>query len=93
MLKKILRPDMLIKVYRMPVKLTNGFCFGDGVPIEFMNVDWFGFPAELGIEELKTFIRRKVYAKYGGKFLVLSSHETPEFTFVFEATVRDGEPK
>jgi hypothetical protein len=31
----------MIYVYRLPVKLSDGYCFGGGNPITFTNVDWF----------------------------------------------------
>ena len=33
--------NTMVYVYKLPEKLSNGFCFGGGVPITFTNVDWF----------------------------------------------------
>ena len=70
-------------VYRLPEKLSNGYCFGAGVPITFTNVDWFGGPAEMTRAEIETFVRGKRYCTPGHKYLVVS--ETPERTFMFAA--------
>lgn len=69
--------DELIKVYRLPEKLTDGFAFGGGVPITFTNVDWFNAFEGMTREDLEAFVRTKKYFKSGGKFLVLSD----SFTF------------
>ena len=69
--------DELIRVYRLPEKLTDGFAFGGGVPITFTNVDWFNGYEGMKREDLEAFIRKKAYFKTGGKFLVLSD----SFTF------------
>jgi hypothetical protein len=68
-------------VYRLPEKLSNGYCFGGGVPITFTNVDWFGGSPEMGRAEVEKFIRGKRYCTPGHKYLVVS--ETPERTFMF----------
>ncbi len=36
--------DARIRVYQLPEKLTNGFCFAGGTSIAFLNVDWFHAP-------------------------------------------------
>lgn len=77
--------DTLVRVYRLPEKLTNGFAFGGGVPITFINVDWFNGHDALTRDELEKYIRGKVYCKSGGKFLVLS--DDPRFTFQFASDV------
>lgn len=68
--------DELIKVYRLPEKLTNGFAF-QAVPITFMNVDWFNGFKGMTQADLENHVRGKKYFKDGGKFLVLSD----SFTF------------
>ncbi len=73
--------DMFIRVYRLPAKLSDGFCFGGGVPIEFTNVDWFNGSAEMKRADVEAFVRGKKYCTPGHKWLVLS--DTPEFTFQF----------
>jgi hypothetical protein len=72
-----------VRVYQLPEKLTNGFCFGAGVPITFINVDWFGAFVTDGKDDLERVIRAKRYIKPGNKYLVLSDH--PDFTFRFDA--------
>ena len=74
---------LFMHVYRLPEKLNSGYCFGGGNPITFLNVDWFGGPAEMTRDEIKTFIRNKKYCVSGHKYLVVS--DTPERTFLFAA--------
>jgi hypothetical protein len=69
--------DELIKVYRLPDKLTDGFAFNGGVPITFTNVDWFNGYKGMTQSDLEKHVREKRYFKEGGKFLVLSD----SFTF------------
>lgn len=72
-----------IRVYLLPPKLTNGYCFGGGVPITFTNVDWFGTTKGMTKEDLIKFIRTKKYCVYAGdRFLVMSDEGSPEFTFI-----------
>jgi hypothetical protein len=88
--------EPLIRVYRLPEKLTNGFCFGGGTPIPFINVDWFNAepPADMGIatptrDELTAFIKSKVYWDPSARFLVLD--DRTDETFVIErATLAKG---
>ena len=72
-------PRAFVRVYRLPAKLTNGYCFGGGVPITFMNVDWFEAPIADGRDVLTDFIRSKRYYDPAARFLVQSDH--PDFTF------------
>ena len=71
-----------IRVYRLPKKLTNGYCFGGGVPITFTNVDWFEAPVSEGRAMVASFIKRKAYFDREARFLVQSDH--PDFTFMIE---------
>lgn len=73
--------DELIKVYRLPEKLTDGFAFS-GVPITFTNVDWFNGFKGMTQADLEAHVRKKTYFKAGGKFLVLSD----SFTFQMSAS-------
>lgn len=72
----------------MPEKLTNGYCFGGGVPITFMNVDWFEAPIAEGRNSLRDFIKGKRYYDPGARFLVQSDH--PDFTFCIDAEFAPG---
>ena len=76
--------ETFIRVYRLPTKLTNGFCFGGGQPIEFLNVDWFQIPEHVQVtrDELEKMIKAKVYWDPHARFLVLDSR--PGETFVIE---------
>lgn len=77
----------MLHVYEIPKKRSNGYCFGGGVPITFMNVDWFGpAPDELSQDELRKFIAGKQYfqqAAPGSRFLVLCD-DRPDLTFQME---------
>ncbi|EJL33240.1 hypothetical protein PMI01_02202 [Caulobacter sp. AP07] len=80
--------EIFIRVYRLPPKLTNGFCFDGGNPIEFLNVDWFGVPGSVAPpsrDELATMIRSKIYYDPSAKFLVLDTR--PGETFVIDPAV------
>jgi hypothetical protein len=76
--------ETFIRVYRLPTKLTNGFCFGGGQPIEFLNVDWFQIPEHVQVtrDELEKMIKAKIYWDPHARFLVLDSR--PGETFVIE---------
>lgn len=77
------RSLVMVYVYRIPEKRTDGFAFGGGVPITFESLDWFGapfFPPACSPDELRAFIRKKRYfASNEGKLLVLS--DRADFTF------------
>ena len=75
-------PRAFIRVYRLPEKLTNGYCFGRGVPITFTNVDWFEIPLSEGREGVAKFIKGKQYYDPCTRFLVQSEH--PDLTFMIE---------
>jgi hypothetical protein len=72
-------PTAFVRVYRLPEKLTVGFCFGPGVPITFVNVDWFEAPLSFGKEKVEEFIKTKKYYHLNYTYLVLS--DDPKFTF------------
>jgi hypothetical protein len=75
---------VMVRVYRMPEHLTEGHCFGVGVPISFLNVDWFTHDPEEGRAPLEKFIRTKRYFDPGASFLVIGDH--PDLCFVMEKT-------
>lgn len=64
-------PDKMTYVYRLPDRLSNGYCFGNGVPITFTNVDWFMVTEDTALPELEGFIRRKRYFTAGSDYLVI----------------------
>lgn len=74
----------LVRVYRLPERrqLTKGFCFGDGTPILFTNVDWFETLVEKGRDDLERFIRGKNYFNPVDRFLVLG--DASQFVFTIE---------
>lgn len=75
-------PRTFIRVYRLPAQLTDGYCFGGGRPIAFLNVDWFEAFISDGTAQLISFIKGKAYYRPDARFLVLGDH--PDFTFVIE---------
>jgi hypothetical protein len=75
-------PRTFVRVYRLPEKLTDGYCFGAGVPITFINVDWFETPISEGREGLTDFIKCKQYYSDKARFLVLGND--PDFVFTIE---------
>ena len=78
-----------VRVYRLPQRLTDGFCHGSGVPITFLNVDWFETPIEDGRALLEPFIQGKRYFDPSARFLVLS--DDPTLTFTIEPAPTLGE--
>jgi hypothetical protein len=88
-LTKIFTADrVFLRVYRLPEKLTNGYCFGGGVPIAFTNVDWFEAFVEDGREKLVQFIRGKQYYRRDARFLVLG--DRPDFVFTIDPEASHG---
>lgn len=73
---------IFVRVYRLPERLSHGFCFGPGVPIVFQNVDWFETLYSEGQIPLVEFIKRKQYYSPQHRFLVLG--DDPLFVFVIE---------
>lgn len=77
--------DARIRVYRLPEKLTNGFCFAGGNPIAFLNVDWFHAPdasQNFSRDDLTAFLTSKGYYDPSARFLVLD--DRPGETFILE---------
>lgn len=77
-------PRARVHVYRLPARLTNGYCFDGGHPIAFQNVDWFDAIISDGREAVADFIKKKRYCDAGSRFLVLS--DCPDLTFTIEPT-------
>lgn len=75
---------MMLHVYLIPKKRSNGYCFGGPVPIVFGNVDWLGTPPEdMSRADVEAFLQQKKYfteAAPGTRFLVLCD-DRPEMTF------------
>lgn len=76
------QPRARCHVYRLPKKLSNGYCFDGGHHIAFQNVDWFDASISDGREVLMAFIKTKKYFDSGARFLVLADH--PDLTFTIE---------
>lgn len=83
-LPETLGPDQMLYVYRLPDKLSNGYCFGGWVPITFLNVDWFGGAPELPISDVVSFVKGKRYYDPTARFLVVGS----AFAFTIEPVKR-----
>jgi len=81
-------PRARVHVYRLPAKLTNGYCFDGGHPIVFLNVDWFDAVISEGRDPLVKFIKGKRYFDQRGRFLVLASH--PDLTFTIDPAEAGG---
>jgi hypothetical protein len=80
---------VFVRVYKLPRQLTDGYCFGGGKPIAFMNVDWFETPKSEGRIGLIRFIQSKKYFEPYWRYLVLG--DDPQFTFIIEPTKHPGE--
>ena len=63
-------PIERVHIYRMPEKLDDGYCFGSGKLIMFLNVDWFDIDPDHRAEVI-LFIRKKRYFVPGKKYLML----------------------
>ncbi len=77
-------PRAFIRIYRLPEKLSEGYCF-TAVPITFANVDWFEVPVSEERERLISFIKGKRYFQPDARYLVLGDH--PDFTFTIDPEV------
>lgn len=84
-LDSLAAPRVFVRVYRLPAKLTDGYCFGSGTPITMTNVDWFEASIADGVEDLIRFIKGKRYFSTEYRFLIIGDH--PTFTF----TINDPE--
>jgi hypothetical protein len=73
---------VFVRVYHLPGQLTDGFCFGGGKPITFVNVDWFEAVVGEGVEVLTSFIKTKAYYNDRARFLVLGDRS--DFVFTIE---------
>ena len=77
----------MIYVYRLPPKLSDGYCFGGGRPITFVHVDWMDTPQSgMTLDEVKDWIRQKNYFTASppeARFLVYCPDD-PTFTFNLE---------
>ncbi|MGC2778047.1 MAG: hypothetical protein WA418_20660 [Bradyrhizobium sp.] len=74
---------VFVRVYRLPDQLTDGFCFGGGKPITFVNVDWFEAIVSEGVDVLTKYIKSKTYFSGRARFLVLG--DRPDFVFTIDA--------
>lgn len=73
--------EKMVYVYRLPKDLSNGYCFGQGVPITFTNVDWFMVFDGATREDLQQFIKQKRYVGADQTYLVCSPELDVSFTF------------
>lgn len=83
----------LVRVFELPVEGPSGYRFGGGVPVSFLEVDWFNALPPLGEDlpdplkdadhweaEMREYIAAKRYVQPGRRYLVLCLHRS----FVFE---------
>lgn len=68
-------------VYKLPGKLSDGFCFEGGNPVTFLNVDWFNGADGMNRDMLEKEVQNKVYVQAGETYLVLSPENDISFTF------------
>ena len=73
-------PRTFVRIYQLPHKLTAGYCFGAGRPIEFRNVDWFEALIEADHAGLTEFIKTKQYYSPDRQYLVLADDPSMTFT-------------
>lgn len=59
-------------VFRLPARFPSEYCFGNGVPVNFQMLDWFGGPEGMSRADVASFIRKKRYAF--GRLLVIERH-------------------
>ena len=77
-------PQERLHVYRLPEELNNGFAFGGGNEIAFLNVDFFDAPWSITRDDLVEFIKGKRYYDPRARFLVLASSRYPSLCFTIE---------
>ena len=75
----------MVYVYKLPEELSKGFCFGGGVPITFLNVDWFNGFDGMTQDDIRKNIALKKYITDGNMFLVLSPENCISFTMTGES--------
>ena len=65
--------DDMIYVYALPTRenMTDGYCFGGGKRIEFLNLDWFNAFDGMTEQDLRSEVSRKVYMTKHRRVLVL----------------------
>ena len=61
----------MLYVYQIPEKMSDGYCFGDGVPIEFTNVDWFEVSDDTSTHEIVKYVLTKKYVKPDKKYIII----------------------
>lgn len=84
------KPQERLHVYQVPEVLSDGYAFGGGNPVAFLNVDFFDVPWDLPRADIVTFIKGKRYFKPASRFLVLSSSKHPTLTFTIEPALSTG---
>ena len=74
--------DNFCRVFELPLSYPNGYCFGGGLPVVMMMVDWF-YPIPQSewhnrkpwaeyIPLLRDFLKDKVYVKPGRQYLLVT---------------------
>lgn len=73
---------VFVRIYELPDKLTDGYCFGGGNEIRFKNVDWFETSLSEGRNGLTQFVQGKNYYSPSKRYLVLGDH--PDLVYIIE---------
>lgn len=73
--------NTMVYVYRLPHRMSEGYCFGGGHSIIFQNIDWFNGFDGMTREDLERGISTKKYLRDGEAYLVCSPENDISFTF------------
>jgi len=80
---KISTDDNFMRIFRLPNTFPRGFCFGEGMSVNFQMVDWFNpvppdeisdFDEEKIVEDIIEFIKNKNYYDAAYKFLAITNY-------------------
>lgn len=71
-------------VYQMPEVLNDGYCFGGGRRVAFLNVDFFDVPWDLPRDQIVSFVKKKAYFDAKHRFLLVAEKDYPTLTFTIE---------
>jgi len=84
---KITQDNNFCRVFELPERYPNGFCFDGGKPVEMLMVDWFyPMPSDVALsvtgkkmptwdehkKHLKEFVSKKNYIKKGKAYLIIT---------------------
>jgi len=77
---KVTEQNNFCRIFELPDKLSDEFCFNGGIPILFKMVDWFNpvsdCPCEITTDslcgQLEEWLQDKSYVRPGKKYLLIS---------------------